>query len=536
MGTAEPIAENEAIRLFLRRASDASGRAEFTADERDAARRIVVLLGCNRAAIQLAAARAADLPIAAIAAIVERLDDERDEPGDLRGRLALAEAHRLKGRLRDAARELEAIVASAHGDTHLDAESHRVLGTVRRAQGRTRDAIEHKRRALEIFTALGDAAHRALSLGELGTALASDGRLREARACHEEALVAHRELGQRAREGAELSYLGVALHRLGRFEEARRVHRQALAIHRETASSRLEGAERLHLAYVAHQLDERDDARAGFDEAIRILDEVDDRTLLAIALVYAASLDVEAGRPESSGPRLRRALVLATEAASARHQALAQLHFADHHTALGEHDEAQRALESAEVLGRERLEPEHRAWILARLGRLSEARTIDVEDASTKLAIDLLSLAASTDLSAARAALAKSLPTSLRVRQARALLENRIARELALSMTRDARVVINVEGTRLDLGRRGPLRRVLVFLAERRVSHPGEGVSWQSLLAAGWPEERIREEAAFGRVRNAVAQLRRLGLGDALLTRDDGYLLDPSVPLRFVDI
>jgi len=40
-------------------------------------------------------------------------------------------------------------------------------------------------------------------------------------------------------------------------------------------------------------------------------------------------------------------------------------------------------------------------------------------------------------------------------------------------------------------------------------------------------------EAGFKRVRTAIWSLRRLGLSDALVTQGDGYLIHPSVRVRW---
>jgi hypothetical protein len=73
------------------------------------------------------------------------------------------------------------------------------------------------------------------------------------------------------------------------------------------------------------------------------------------------------------------------------------------------------------------------------------------------------------------------------------------------------------------------VRRVLDALVRERLARPGHALSSDALLAAGWPEERIRYESGMLRVYTAVRRLRGMGLGDVLVTRDDGYLLDPSV-------
>ena len=49
------------------------------------------------------------------------------------------------------------------------------------------------------------------------------------------------------------------------------------------------------------------------------------------------------------------------------------------------------------------------------------------------------------------------------------------------------------------------------------------------LLAAGWPGEIVLHEAGRNRVYTAVKTLRQLGLGNALVRYDDGYLIDPIV-------
>ena len=89
-----------------------------------------------------------------------------------------------------------------------------------------------------------------------------------------------------------------------------------------------------------------------------------------------------------------------------------------------------------------------------------------------------------------------------------------------------------VPGLPIDLQRRGPLRRVLVALLEQRVRHPGVPLSVDTVAALGWPGERIQHKSAVARVYTTVNRLRALGLGKGLVTRDDGYLLDPSLVVR----
>jgi predicted ATPase len=93
----------------------------------------------------------------------------------------------------------------------------------------------------------------------------------------------------------------------------------------------------------------------------------------------------------------------------------------------------------------------------------------------------------------------------------------------------EARWVESPDGTRTSLVRHGSLRRVLDALVVRRLLEPGVSSSADALLAAGWPGERLRYDSGMLRVYTAIRRLRALGLERVLVTRDDGYLLDPQV-------
>ncbi|MDB5221142.1 MAG: Signal transduction response regulator / Tetratricopeptide repeat-containing protein [Myxococcaceae bacterium] len=93
----------------------------------------------------------------------------------------------------------------------------------------------------------------------------------------------------------------------------------------------------------------------------------------------------------------------------------------------------------------------------------------------------------------------------------------------------DARSLRRPDGEAIDLARHGALRQVLDALVTQRLAHSGAALSASALLAAGWPGERVRHESGMLRVYSVIRRIRALGLADALITRDDGYLLDPAV-------
>lgn len=101
----------------------------------------------------------------------------------------------------------------------------------------------------------------------------------------------------------------------------------------------------------------------------------------------------------------------------------------------------------------------------------------------------------------------------------------------AITVGPEGRWLLLADGTRHDLARHGPVRRVLHALALARSDRPGSAMSTLDVVEAGWPGEKMRHEAATLRVYTTVRRLRALGLGDVLVTRDDGYLLDPDTAL-----
>jgi hypothetical protein len=94
-----------------------------------------------------------------------------------------------------------------------------------------------------------------------------------------------------------------------------------------------------------------------------------------------------------------------------------------------------------------------------------------------------------------------------------------------------ARWIETPDGTRTSLVRHGSARRVLDALVTKRLTAPGLTLGPEALLEAGWPGERVRWESGLLRVYTAIRRIRKLGLHDVLVTRDDGYVLAPNVEL-----
>lgn len=133
----------------------------------------------------------------------------------------------------------------------------------------------------------------------------------------------------------------------------------------------------------------------------------------------------------------------------------------------------------------------------------------------------------------------RTAPPSERARtelaRARYLLET-LGVELAPVSADSARIAddgtwFETAAGRVDVARRGAVRRILAALATRRATAPGEALGVDDLFSIGWPGERIPYESQVRRVYTAIWTLRTLGLDGLLLTRDEGYLLDPKQPV-----
>lgn len=118
----------------------------------------------------------------------------------------------------------------------------------------------------------------------------------------------------------------------------------------------------------------------------------------------------------------------------------------------------------------------------------------------------------------------------------RSLIDPAAAQVWPVLFTRNGRWFRGRVGPWTSLERRRALPLLLAALLEKRLADPGAPLKIQELVAAGWPDEKILEEAAVARVYVALSSLRKMGLEGALESLPDGaYRLDPSVPIAIVD-
>ncbi len=116
-------------------------------------------------------------------------------------------------------------------------------------------------------------------------------------------------------------------------------------------------------------------------------------------------------------------------------------------------------------------------------------------------------------------------------RIARRMARAALARATARVARRACDLALTEDGAKLRVGRRAisfakyPTHaRLVVALAEATLE--GRRLSLAELFAAGWPGERIREDAAVHRVHVALSSMRRRGLAGALPRNTVGYAFE----------
>jgi tetratricopeptide (TPR) repeat protein len=204
--------------------------------------------------------------------------------------LALAERHRVQGRLTEAEAVCRQIVAASPG-FH---EALHLLGVIAHQSGRLAEAIEHTERALKVAP---DVALYHTNLGEMHR-LAGSPKLA--------VKSAKRALALAPRKPEPLSNLGAALYDLGDYDEAVKAGRRLVAAQPDFALGHG------NLGNALHALKRFDEATASYRRAIALDPEYAD------AWANLGTTLHHAGEFEEGVAVLRHAIALAPEHANAR--------------------------------------------------------------------------------------------------------------------------------------------------------------------------------------------------------------------------
>lgn len=419
-----------------------------------------------------------------------------------------------------------------------------------RARGRARllagqVTAAHRDLELALAGAADDPALRAAVLTDLGVVHHHHRRdPAAARAAYDEALALARGVADRQTEGRALGNLAALFHDQRALDRARVHYHEVLELVRDLGNRRLEAIHVANLGVLEQECGRLPRARAHFEAAIELLHALGERRHAAIVTSNHATLDHEEGALEAARRGHERALTLLREVGDAYSEGLCLSRLGRVTAALGWIDDARACVSAAERLLSRTADPVAQQVVHVDRGfiELAEAAAADAPEAARAALA-----AVRRRIEDARAAPPGEPPWIDRsddIRAAVRLLERGLATfgpptpaptggpdrsQTALILGPDARWFRAPEGPVQDFQRRGALRRILLCLVQRQREEPGVGLSLPDLLAVGWPEEQVLHEAGANRVYVALATLRRMGLRRHLLSRDDGYLLDPAL-------
>lgn len=436
--------------------------------------------------------------------------------------------------LRDALDALLARPDTLPGD--LRAEAHLHLGRDARITARATDAERAR-------THLGEAARIAREAGSRLTAahaILEEGlwhhqRRAEAptRSCYERALKMYRALGDAAGEGRALGDLGALDHDMGRYELARERYREALERIRAARDTWLEGAFLGNLGVLEQELGHDTEAERCFRAALDRLEPRGERRLCAITRANLGTLQHARGDVRAAAVEHRRAAEALASLGDLRSEGLAWGRLAAALAALGDRagslDATERASRAIDATG----DPDARA-VLSLFVKLAELLTAPHDPEGARRAAYEARHAAGGE-----AALVERYDDA---RHAVRLMDEALARhttsapgdltQAELTVEDEARRYRLPNGAWHDLGKHGPMRRILYALAERSAAGDATGLKADALVAVAWPGERILHDAATNRLYVALSGLRTRGLRAWLVRRDDGYLLDPALRVK----
>jgi predicted ATPase len=363
-------------------------------------------------------------------------------------------------------------MAKELGSEFAAGQVHAAYAILRGAQERFDEAFEHDRSAAAHFRRSGATSDEAIMQFFRGYLHLEQGSLAEAEHYLSVGLSALGEIGERRLEAHALADLGTLRIEQGRFDDAA----ECLQLAREIAAN------------------------------------VGDDHCRGLAHGYAGQNEFERGALEAARDHFARAVDVLATVGDRRWVAQYQAALACAETLLGREvlgrdlfDEAERELSSAGK-GDDRLVFEGwRAVCAARQGEPGPAERFFAQTpASSHFHFR---------------AVARVLCGSQRGPALRTL---RIADDASW---------FELSAERISLARRGNLRRILLALARAHEADPSAASDVAALFEAGWPDQKLNASSAH-RVHVAMATLRKLGLGELLVTHSEGYTLSRELTVE----
>jgi predicted ATPase len=469
------------------------------------------------------------------------LDAQGDASLGVRALVARASACIVRGDLDAADTDVDAALQTATTDAlraaALEARARVLVDRCRPDQARV--AIDE---ALGLYAVAGDHAGEASALMRSGHIHIEQGQLDAGRVALERALELQRRVDDRVAIVRVLSMLGVVHHWQGRHDEASRCYREALDLARSLDNRPAEATSTLNFALFLLDDGQLAEARALFEHGLEMARASGLRATCCAIVGSLGSIELAEGHHEEARKRFEEALSIARQLGNRRYEAASLRYVGVVLLAERDFDGALRSFEATRVASEDIDTPTLAGVIgatLALLGRHDEAaarfaqarkslETRGEPRAGVLVEIfEAIAAVARGEIAGARAVAARMRTKKL---AAEALVALRVLDSLVmpnLTIGSEARWFRVGAGDQVDLSKRRAPRLILRRLLETRK----RAATLEEIVEAGWPGERIQTEAAAARAYTAIKTLRELGLGDILVRRDDGYLLDPAVEI-----
>lgn len=418
--------------------------------------------------------------------------------------------HRMRGDARAASRDLLHAVGTARTlrAAGLEAEATLELAQIFSNRGEAEEARRHHEKAMSLWRSAGALGHEARAMASLGHLIAREGRSSEALPLLERAVAAHEAHRNTIALALDHRMLAEVLLDVGRLQEARS-HLQASAECYAAIGDPAGGAMAAGLmGLLAQDAGDLAGAEAAFDEAVAAMRELGMPTHGGWFTGLLGIVRREQGRGAEAYTLLRQALDLLGNDGDALHSGFVLAHLA--------------------ALDREALRNEDAAASLQRAAALAESlRAPSVASLASlqRALIQGAGVAEAREHAETVAAGSVQVRIALRCENRPSTLSTAPPPEDALVVAPAAQWFRAPLGECVSLERRRPLARLLDRLVQERLQQPGHALSWEEVLAAAWPNEKVIASAGAHRVRVAVSTLRKLGLRELLRTVEEGYVL-----------
>jgi len=449
-------------------------------------------------------------------------------------RKARARALRDLGRLEESAVELDRALSEARalGDMGLEGRIRGHVGFLEQLQGKPVEALAALEAALVCVRVAGDQRSEGMLLASVAQVQGDLGQHEQAAQSFDDALRIDRAIGNRYAAGFVLASRAELNRARGMHESATVDLEQGLAVYREFRERRHEAIGLCELGAIQQERGKMAEARESYERSIACHRDYGS-WLVGVALGQLGDLEREERHLEVARSHYSEALMIARHAAEPSLQARWLLSLAGVAASAGRHESALALLAEGEVAAARA--PSVAMSLLVILHR----GTVEHVAGNLAAATECLRLVEQSSRPI------RSQPVA--VRFAFRMLQRSLSVtdtvpppplspwETSLSIAASGRWFRLTGNETVSLQRRHALRLVLRALLEQRLAAPDKALSQASLLEAGWPGEKVGVQAGGLRVYNALSTLRKLGLRQVLLSRDDGYLLDPRLSVVRVD-